>query len=38
MFTQLESRYVDYSYVLLFAVVMIAFGLMLMNFFERQRH
>jgi capsular polysaccharide transport system permease protein len=38
MFTQFESRYVDYTYVFLFAVVMIAFGLMLMNFFERQRH
>jgi capsular polysaccharide transport system permease protein len=38
MFTQFESRYADTSYMLFFAVVMLAFGLMLMNFFERQRH
>ena len=38
MFTQFESRYVDYTYMLLFAAFLIAFGLMLMNLFERQRH
>ena len=37
MFTQFESRSVDYTYILLFTVILIAFGLMLMNVFERQR-
>jgi capsular polysaccharide transport system permease protein len=37
MFASFNSRYVDLSYVFCFAVVMIAFGLMMLSFFDRQR-
>ena len=37
MFSGFDSRYVDLSYVFSFAVVMIAFGLMMLSFFDRQR-
>jgi len=37
MFEAFDSRYVDLNYVCVFALVQISFGLMLLNFFERQR-
>lgn len=37
MFVSFESRYVDMSYVVFFALVLNAFGLMLLGFFDRQR-
>ena len=38
LFTGFDSRYVDLSYVLVFALVLISFGLMLLGVFERQRN
>lgn len=37
MFFSFESRYVDLSYVLYFALILISFGLMLLGVFDRQR-
>ena len=37
MFVSFESRYVDLPYVFFFALVLNAFGLMLLNVFDRQR-
>lgn len=38
LFTGFESRYVDLSYVFIFALVLISFGLMLLGVFERHRN
>lgn len=38
LFTTFDSRYVDLSYVLIFALVLISIGLMLLGVFERQRN
>lgn len=37
MFASFDSRYADLSYAFCFAVIMIAFGLMMLSFFDRQR-
>lgn len=37
MFATFESRYVDLPYVILFALILNAFGLMLLGVFDRQR-
>jgi len=37
MFRRFDSRYVDLDYVVVFALVLIGFGLMLLGVFERQR-
>ena len=36
MFVSFESRYVDLNYVFFFAVTLIALGLMMLSFFDRQ--
>ena len=37
MFASFESRYVDLPYVIYFALILNAFGLMLLGVFDRQR-
>ena len=37
LFESFDSRYVDLGYVLMFALVLISFGLMLLGVFEKQR-
>jgi len=37
LFENFESRYVDLTYVMVFTLVLISFGLMLLMVFERQR-
>lgn len=37
MFESFNSRYVDLHYVTVFAIILVGFGLMLLQFFDRQR-